>query len=310
MANWTVYRHTCLFNNKVYIGITSRKPEARWGREGNGYQQQHHPHFYNAIQKYGWNNFSHDILFTNLTQEEAEAKEIELITLYKANDREYGYNELAGGNCTTNPSLETRKKQSESRRGRIVSKETRQKLREANLGQKRSDEARQHMSQSAKKRKRFPVSQETKDKIGDSNRGKIRNKELVEKMRENAPNKMPVKQYDLQGNFIGEFVSVSEASRNTGVNKSHILECCYQKTNSKSCGGYQWKFSNDERIISPFISEKAPKPVAQYTLERKFLKKYNSASEAMRETGIDASSIGKCCKGKLNSVKGFLWEYV
>ena len=63
-------------NNKVYVGITCRKPKYRWDN-GNGYKNN--KYMTNAIQKYGWNNIEHKILFTDLMKEEAERKEIELI---------------------------------------------------------------------------------------------------------------------------------------------------------------------------------------------------------------------------------------
>ena len=43
-------------------------PEKRWGINGNNYKSS--PHFYAAIQKYGWDNFEHNILFENLNYEE------------------------------------------------------------------------------------------------------------------------------------------------------------------------------------------------------------------------------------------------
>lgn len=81
-------------SNKRHIGITSQKPERRWRKDGNGYKD--HLYFWRAIQKYGWNNFNHDILFDNLTQEEAEQKEVELIAYYNSNNVNYGYNMSVG----------------------------------------------------------------------------------------------------------------------------------------------------------------------------------------------------------------------
>lgn len=91
---YTVYKHTSP-SGKCYIGITSTKPQYRWWY-GKGYSNN--PYFYRAIQKYGWDNFQHDILFTGLTKEEAEQKEIELIAFYNSTNIKYGYNIKAGGN--------------------------------------------------------------------------------------------------------------------------------------------------------------------------------------------------------------------
>lgn len=95
MNNWIVYKHQNLLNGKVYIGITSQKPENRW-RKGAGYYN--HKKFYSAILKYGWDNFSHDILYTNLTEKEACQKEQELICFYDSKNN--GYNLTNGGDGT------------------------------------------------------------------------------------------------------------------------------------------------------------------------------------------------------------------
>jgi hypothetical protein len=96
-----VYEH--LFpNGKRYIGITSKNPEARW-ENGNGYHQKTQPVMYNAIRKYGWENIKHNILFDNLTEEEAKEKEKELIQEYNTfiyAENPMGYNMTLGGEGT------------------------------------------------------------------------------------------------------------------------------------------------------------------------------------------------------------------
>lgn len=87
--HYIVYKHTAP-NSKVYIGITGFDPEYRWLNNGRGYKTQ--TIFFNAIIKYGWINFKHEILFENLTEKEALDKEEELIQKYKSYDRRYGYN--------------------------------------------------------------------------------------------------------------------------------------------------------------------------------------------------------------------------
>lgn len=112
---YTVYMHTNTANGKRYIGITCQRPLQRW-KNGKGYKIN--ICFTNAINKYGWENFKHDILYTNLTKAQAEAKEIELIAKYKSNNRKYGYNIENGGNCVGTHSIETRKKLSKSLKGK------------------------------------------------------------------------------------------------------------------------------------------------------------------------------------------------
>lgn len=51
------------------------------------------------------------------------------------------------------------------------------------------------------------------------------------------------------------------------------------------------------------------KEVAQYDLQGNLLNVFYGASEASRKTGVDNSSISKCCKGKLKTTGGFIWRY-
>lgn len=91
---YCIYLHKNKINNKVYVGQTSVKPQYRWNH-GEGYKTS--TLFYNAIKKYGWENFQHIILYTNLTLEKANALEQYLIKRLKADNRNFGYNILDGG---------------------------------------------------------------------------------------------------------------------------------------------------------------------------------------------------------------------
>lgn len=50
----------------------------------------------------------------------------------------------------------------------------------------------------------------------------------------------PVEQYDLSGNFIKEFPSISQCARQTGYNISFLSNCCNGKY--KQAYGFVWKF--------------------------------------------------------------------
>ena len=91
---YIIYRHTNLINNKIYIGQTCQTARMRW-QYGGGYK--HNAHFYAAIKKYGWHNFKHEILYTDLTSEQANELEVELIALFDATNSDKGYNSSIGG---------------------------------------------------------------------------------------------------------------------------------------------------------------------------------------------------------------------
>lgn len=93
--SYCVYMHTLLIDGRKYIGLTSRDPIKRWGKNGKGYKDNEY--FYRAIQKYGWEAFKHEILFKNLTKEQACNKEKALIKLFNAQDPKHGFNITEGG---------------------------------------------------------------------------------------------------------------------------------------------------------------------------------------------------------------------
>lgn len=90
----SVYIHIVKSNGKKYIGQCSGNPQDRWGHKGHRYKGQR---FYRAIVKYGWDNMIHNVIATDLTQEEADRLEKFYIERYKADDEDHGYNKTAGG---------------------------------------------------------------------------------------------------------------------------------------------------------------------------------------------------------------------
>lgn len=229
---YCVYMHRNKINDKKYIGITCRKPEHRWGKDGHSYKGQV---FKKAIEKYGWNNFDHVILFNELSAEDAYKKEQELIKLYKSNQKEFGYNLSAGG---------------------------------------------EHGST-----------------------GYLNNSMSI-----------VVYQYDLDGNFIAEYPSLSEAERVTGISNSSISSCC--KGKQMYTGEFQWSYTKVDKmpkidkhqLISDKVRKKG-KPVYCYDMDGNFIKKYNSARIASEETNTNQSQINVCCSGRTRYSNNFQWFY-
>lgn len=215
---FTVYCHINKINNKRYVGITKQDPETRW-HSGNGYNNSEY--FWRAIKKYSWKNFEHKILYENLTKEEAEKIEIQLIAEWKTADRAYGYNIANGGNHIGSVSEETKKKISNGRKGIATelhrTKKTKKKISESLKGIKRSDETKKKMSDFAKSR---GMSEITKQRFAEANEKRKISVICI-----------------LTG---VEYESASEAARQTGLCKSTILRHCNGMLKNK-----KWRYSDE-----------------------------------------------------------------
>ena len=203
---YCVYKHT-FPNEKVYIGITSINPLKRW-KNGEGYRTQL---VYRPIQKYGWDNIKHEILFENLTKEEACQKEIELIAEYDSTDPLKGYNQSPGGNTVE------------------ITEEVRQKMSKAHLGIPLSESHKEGLKRGRAKRLIQP------------NTGKHLSETWKEAVAKGVSKS--VNQFDLDGNFIASYFGQKEASKITGICSSNIMRCC--KGERKTAGGYIWRYAND-----------------------------------------------------------------
>jgi len=139
---YSIYCHTNKLNGKKYIGQTKQSLERRF-EKGRAYK--HCVLFHNAIQKYGWENFEHEILETNLSLEDANVREAYYISLYGLTDPQKGYNIYTGGkNFKHIITEETKRKISETKKGTPswnkgipMKEETKEKLRIINTGKER-----------------------------------------------------------------------------------------------------------------------------------------------------------------------------
>lgn len=306
---YCVYKHTSP-SGKVYIGITNKQPpERRWYSGGIGYKRQQL--FWRAIQKYGWDNFEHEILFKNLTKEEACEKEIELIKIYDSANPNKGYNCSSGGeNSLAGVKWTDNMRNNRSKLyigdgnpfyGKKHSKESREKMSESqkgheapNKGKSPSDETLQLWSKQRKGKyygTKKSMSDEDKEKASDAH----------------SFQKKPVVILDENENIIAEYDSISQASKLTGISVGNISNCCRGRL--KSINGQIWKYKYEEDG-SIDTTKSRSKQVIQFDKNHIKISEYSSMSEAERVTGVSISGIGACCKHKRLTAGGFIWRYV
>lgn len=240
VGNLSVYCHVSP-DGKKYVGI-SLDPVKRWNN-GGGYKKN--PVFYDDIQKYGWDNFDHIILFTDLTIDDAIRIEIDLIKRWQLTDSDYGYNLRDGGDGPF--SERSRKKMSLSRLnnkhclGNRLSDETREKI---SLSLKKYYSChdgtflgRHHSPQTIEALKHRKPSDDTRRKMSENH---------WNMSGANNPSARRVSQFTLDGKLISEYPYASMAAQQYNLDLSSIIKCCRGK--KKTCGGYIWRYADKEVV--------------------------------------------------------------
>jgi group I intron endonuclease len=157
-----------------------------------------------------------DIHKKRLANRPSNFKEI-MHEVHKTRDNKVISNKLKGRTY----SEETINKMSESAKGRKRSKATNDKIVKGLTGQKRTLEQCSNISKATKGKKKSPRTDEHKAKL-----------------------RKPVKQLDIQGNFITLHESVSTAGKVVGVDYTGISNCANGKL--KTSGGFKWEWKNKD----------------------------------------------------------------
>lgn len=254
-----IYCHTAP-NGKRYIGQTCQPLSVRWSH-GKGYRGQ--TLFKNAIEKYGWDNFRHDILCVVHSKSVADLFEQHYIAKYDTFNRDKGYNLTRGGGGRVGYKMsdEEREKLGNRTRGREVSEETRRRISESlkegyRTGRistpKQSQEVIERMSRE-RTGEGNPMygkhhSKEAAKRIGDYHRGKKHSEEWKRKISESRYKstkikRCPVDQYDFDGNLLGHYESLKDAEEKTGFAASNIGNCARGKY--KQAYGFIWRYADE-----------------------------------------------------------------
>ena len=169
----SIYKITNTVNGKSYIGQTRHDAEKTRIRDHfNGHGNRI---LKNAVKKYGRDAFTVEILHDGIIPEFLDILEIEAIAKHNT-VRPAGYNLTTGGGAGTH-SEETRRKISESKKGKKPSIETRRKLSEARTGEKNHLYGKKHSPETRRKisvagKGRVP-SEETRRKLSEAGKGRI-----------------------------------------------------------------------------------------------------------------------------------------
>lgn len=281
MVTGIIYRYISPIG-KSYIGQTTRELYRRRMWFGNSFYTSKGSKIDNARRKYGAENFKYEILhkkeYNNIKEATIELNRLESYYIGLFDTFKNGYNCTLGG---------------DGNRGVLVTEETRKKLSIATKGKKKP---KGFGSKISKKLKGVLKSELHKKKLSESRHktGKA------------------IAQYTLHGELIKIWSNINDLM--TCVKTlcpQSIYACCAKKT--KSAHNFIWRYCDSDHIPPKKIRGKPrrsdSKSVIQLSLNNEYMREFPSAVDAAEFVGAAPSNITACCRGKINTIKGFKWIY-
>lgn len=292
MRTYYIYKATDLTNDKLYIGKTSDFKARKWQHE-RCYEKEDCL-FHRAIKSHGKENFIWEIIDQANGLDEAYELEKKYIKQYNSY-RPNGYNMTLGG--TGGSMWNARPVVCLTLSGEFV---------------KRYDSA---------------GKAESEDGFNNVNvllncKGELRSCKGYMFMFEDDYNKHGAKKYkmptpngcrkiiqcDLNGNFIKEFSSVSEASRETGIYRTTISGVL--TGNYKSAGGFIFAYKENFPIkdLNAYQKNKKGRKIAQLNPEtNEVINVFERISEAGKKLGVNYKCIHKVLDLPDRTAYGYKW---
>lgn len=288
-------------SNKVYIGQSKNIIERFKGYKKLYGKTNRQIKLYNSIKKYGFENHIFEIIeeciFDNLNTRERYWQDYYDVTsknglnllLVNTNEKPRIYSKETrdrmsiGAKNKNYPSEETRRKISESNRGKKHSVETKRKLSIAHKGKIITEEHRKNLVISHLG-KVLPL--ETREKMSRSHKGintwmKGRPvlQSTIDKRMKTLKNMKasykPIVQLDLKGNFIREWDCAYNAGRGLNIFPQNICKCCKGVINTYKKS--KWMYLKDYKNLegNTGICEELPK-VSELELNPSLYNKYKN----------------------------------
>ena len=296
---YIVYKTTNLVNSKIYVGVHSTKNYLLfdgylgcgcYASKPSSWNTSPNSIFSKALKKYGSNKFVRETLFVYPYTEEGEQqaydKEAEIVNKeWVASDD--NYNLIVGGKVGRIYDQDKKVRQYDLNGNYI---KTWRSIKEANEVYKG------HISEVCRYKRLTACEYQWRF---DS--------ENILKLDPVSLQRKTVYQFDLQGNLIKVWKSVTEAARqfiNESSAKTQIKAVCGGKL--RQAKGYFWSYKN-KFMYKTSIKETA---VACYTKEGVFVESFDSILEACRQLHIDDyTGITSVIRGVHKLCKDLRWRY-
>ena len=289
---WLIYKHTSP-SGKIYIGQTMQvNPQVRW-QYGNGYKA-HNTIFYQAIKKYGWHNFTHEIIEADiLTQQEANEREMYWISFYDSFRN--GYNATQGGNSVGDNAISKPVFQIQVDNPDVIYKE----FRSAQEAGRITGICSRNIGACCLKQGQITAGGYYWCFCDD-----FKDFKPLKKMQGKTNLR---KVYCFETDAV--YNSIAEASKKLGIGKDGIFACCkYKQITAGKC---HFCYYEDVQDYVPKEKKKyigKTKPLYQIDVETlRILREFTSPYQASQYTQISSQQIKKCLINTYISAGGFYW---
>lgn len=265
-----IYKYTSRTSGKVYIGQTVN--EAKRKSAHKHMQTDWQSHFYNAIAKYGYEDFDYEVIYEIVSdipgyvKQVLDMMEIHYIQKYKSTNPKFGYNIAAGGGGTVGvPCSEEHKKKISK-----ILKDKHLKLNENQLNALRNM------------------------KHAPTHAGKA------------------VEQYSPEGVLIAEFDSYKRAAESVEGDPPSLIKAMKRTNDAGWYKGYFWKLKSEPMplsLIKPVHHNAVA--VKQYSRKTgELIRIWNSYSEISEFYGNTPASAYTGIHYNPDKYKGYRWEAV
>lgn len=274
-----IYKITNKTNKKVYIGKTGRNLDVRWREHCSRASQGVNTYFYNAIRKYGENNFIIEKLEETEDSEKINELEQKWIILYDATNPKLGYNLTKGGDG--NLQYDWEEIYFLWDKGLSIKEITEQ----LNCDKGTVGKALKYYS----------------------------NYSLSESLARSNWQKISILQFDENYNFIKEYDSIAQAARENNCSFYTILKCLKNKTYS-ALGFYWIEKGKDLPPNLELKNKRKTVAIEQLNLNEEVINTFQSAADAARYIQSNgniksiSSSILQAAKGKRKTAYGYKWR--
>ncbi len=313
---YSIYRHISP-SEKSYIGITMQDPQRRF-QNGAGYKTQ--PAFYRAIEKYGWENFRHEIIEDHLTEREACEKERYYINEVYKTIAPDGYNSREGGfhgrhhvtpviQYYSGVAVNFFESITIASEALGIAQETIHKL----CGVENSIDG--YFFDIMDPIAPYNIPSEYLELCDEPHRTAIKQiiarKHQEKTIARNKKTAKPINKYDLDGHYICTFSSIIDAQKSIGTSDGGAI-CAAVNPNreGETAYGFMWKYdTGDHGDIDP-VKYKAQRSVlAIDPATGKVYAKYKSMSEASKALNISMRKTKKSCTSDGYLVNGLQLRY-